>query len=257
MRRLVCRGYAADWLVPLLTGLPLLVMLQGLDLDRRVSGLFYDPAGMRFPWKDHWVLKTLLHDGIKQLSVIFAIAVMLLACVSHLYPRYRKYRRLLLTLLGSMLLSAGLVAAIKSVSVPACPHALLIFGGTLPRIGIFDALPAQYVAGHCWPGGNASSAFCLFGFYFAFHARGFPSAARISLAAVMLAGLLLSAVQVMRGMHFLSHEVWTALICWYVSLLMFRASGLHAVPAQGPSHVLPQQRGRVVGATSQGGDHRR
>ena len=38
---------------------------------------------------------------------------------------------------------------------------------------------------------------------------------------VLAFGLVLTLVQVARGAHFFSHQVWTALICWYVSLLLY------------------------------------
>jgi membrane-associated PAP2 superfamily phosphatase len=37
----------------------------------------------------------------------------------------------------------------------------------------------------------------------------------------MLFGLVLTMTQVARGAHFFSHQVWTALICWYASLAAY------------------------------------
>lgn len=213
---------AGELLLPILLAAPLLVMLQYFGWDIGISRLFFDAGIQRFPHADNWLLKGGLHDGAKTAAILFACLLFAGALVTHFYRPWKKHRRMLWLMLVAMLLSAATVAAIKHFSYPACPHQLQIFGGDQPHVGIFDAIPAGYLPGRCWPGGHGSTAFSLFSLYFAARSANRPRLARGMLAFVLLFGLVLSLAQVMRGMHFLSHQVWTALICWYLTVLLYR-----------------------------------
>ncbi len=76
-------------------------------------------------------------------------------------------------------------------------------------------------AGKCWPGGHASTAFSLFAFYFYWN-KQHPKFARIALLGTIFFGAALSISQTLRGAHFISHNIWTGLICWLVSLGLYK-----------------------------------
>lgn len=225
------RRPVGELLIPLLAAAPLLLAVQYYGVDLGISRMFFDAATQQFPLKNDWWLKEVLHNGAKQAVVAFACAVLVGALAATFYRPLKKYRRMLWLMLVAMLLSASVVAAIKHFSYPACPYQLQIFGGDYLHVGIFDAIPEGYLPGRCWPGGHGSTAFSLFCLYFAARNAGRPRLAYSLLAFVLLFGLVLSAAQVMRGMHFLSHQVWTALICWYLTALLYHAAGRinHAV----------------------------
>jgi membrane-associated PAP2 superfamily phosphatase len=212
-----------ELLLPLLLAIPLLVLLQHYGWDVVISRWFFDIATGRFPLSNDWWLRRVLHDDAKRVALVFLWTVFLAAVATHLYRPAFPYRRMLWQLFLGILLAAQAISTIKHFSYPACPYELQLFGGNLALVGIFDAIPAGYPAGHCWPGGHGSTAFSLFALYFAARDAGRPRLARSLLAFVLLFGLVLSVTQVARGMHFVSHQIWTALICWYLTWLLYEA----------------------------------
>ena len=82
------------------------------------------------------------------------------------------------------------------------------------------AAPVEKV-GQCWPGGHASSGFTLFALFFALYDIR-PRAARWALITAISLGSIFSLGRMLQGAHFLSHNVWTALIDWMVCALFYR-----------------------------------
>jgi membrane-associated PAP2 superfamily phosphatase len=82
------------------------------------------------------------------------------------------------------------------------------------------APPVEHV-GQCWPGGHASSGFTFFALFFALRDIR-PRTARIALASAVILGTTLSVSRMLQGAHFLSHNVWTALIDWTVCAVLYR-----------------------------------
>jgi membrane-associated PAP2 superfamily phosphatase len=115
-------------------------------------------------------------------------------------------------------LSTGLVALGKQLSNRHCPWDYDRYGGAVPYGGLFAEPPAQCKPGRCFPAGHAAGGFALMGLYFV-------SRRKVWALAGLGAGLLLGAVfgfgQVARGAHFVSHNLWTAAICWAVSLGLY------------------------------------
>jgi membrane-associated PAP2 superfamily phosphatase len=209
-----------DLLWPLLIAVPLLIALQGFDLDRAVTDFFYDPIGHQFPLKNNQWLTRVFHDGIKWAVVALAVGLLAGWLLSFVSTSWQPARQWLLWVFVAMALSASTVALVKHFSHHACPYDLQIYSGKAPRLGFFEAMPEGMLPGRCWPGGHASTAFSLFGFYFAARHAGRRRLAMGLLGFVIVLGVILSFVQVMRGAHFLSHQVWTAIICWWVSRIV-------------------------------------
>jgi membrane-associated PAP2 superfamily phosphatase len=251
------RVFARDLLLPLLFAVPLLVALQHYDADLTISRWFFDKATQQFPLKNDWWLQHIWHDQAKRAVTAFACLLLLGAALSSFYRPLRPYRQTLLLVLISMALTTSVVALIKHYSYPACPYQLQVFGGEMLRTSIFDAIADGTIPGHCWPGGHGSTAFSLFCLYFAARSHGKLRLARGLLAFVLLFGLVLSAAQVMRGMHFPSHQVWSALICWYITVLIYWLKTLsdHAMTRERPRDMFAHQRGGMVHAFAQRRDH--
>lgn len=219
-----------DLVLPAMLAALLLALFIYQDFDIGFSAFFFDPATGRFPLEHDWWHENLLHADVKQ-AVRRVVSLMGLAFLASLaVTRLKPYRRLLLFVLAASLLSASAVSTFKNASYQACPFSLTLFGGTRPYIGPFDPVPAEIGLGRCSPGGHAASAFSLFPLYFAArHLRRRKLATGIFWF-VMLFGLLLTYVQVARGMHLFSHQIWTALICWYVTLATYRLFFLRGTP---------------------------
>ncbi len=104
-----------------------------------------------------------------------------------------------------------------------CPWSLQQYGGVehfSPLLGP-RAEPVEK-PGNCWPGGHAAAGFALFALFFALR-NSHPRSARAALIAALTLGSLFSLVRIAQGAHFLSHNLWTALLCWLICLGLYDA----------------------------------
>jgi membrane-associated PAP2 superfamily phosphatase len=216
----------SDWVVAALAFAALLAWdFSGLDLPS--ARLFGNAQG--FAWRDHWLTSNVLHSGGRWLALVVlgAIAVNALRPLPWLATRLSRRQRwwwLLATLACALL-----VPAIKQLSLSSCPWELAEFGGAARyvshwRLGLPDGGP-----GHCFPSGHAVSGFALFSGWFVLRDT-WPRAARLWLAAVVTAGLLFGAAQLVRGAHYPSHTLWTAWFCWTLCALAARWLPQRAAP---------------------------
>jgi membrane-associated PAP2 superfamily phosphatase len=185
---------------------------SGLDLA--AAALFGGAAG--FPWREHWFLTHVMHEGGR----VTAWFVALLLCAGVWLP-FGVLRRITLTrrfqLALSTLLAAGAVAALKTASATSCPWDLQAFGGVAHHVSHWAGWRVpDGGSGRCFPAGHASSGFAFVGGWFAFH-RSAPRVAGLWLAASLSLGLLFGLGQQARGAHFMSHTLWTGLVCWAVA----------------------------------------
>lgn len=201
---------APAWIGFALLALALGWDLAGLDLPlARLAG-----SAQGFPWRDHWLAFTVLHEGGRRLAWALALGL----CAAVWWPagpllHLSTSRRALLAV--STLLAAFAVVLLKKNSYTSCPWDLAEFGGVARHVShwsrAFDG-----GAGQCFPAGHASSGFSFFAGYFAFR----PIDARIArrwLVAAGGTGLLLGLAQQWRGAHFMSHTLWTAVVCWGIA----------------------------------------
>ena len=126
-------------------------------------------------------------------------------------------RRALYMILG-MLASVFLVKFLKDTTGVYCPYAVEVFSGNAPLLS--PVLSFHKNPGHCWPSGFTGTAFCCFAMYFAFRDVR-PRLARGSLIFTWLFGIACSVIQVMRGEHFMSHTLATALFDWLTCALLY------------------------------------
>jgi len=235
------RRSAEEGLTALAMGLLLAWDTSGLDL--RLARLSGSEAG--FALRENWWLAHLLHDSLQRLGWAFA----LLLCLGVWWPR-GALRGLppgaRLQLACGPLVAAAAVALLKSINASPCPWDLVEFGGLARQLPHWRAfLSADGGAGHCFPAGHASAAFAFVGGWFVFRERQ-PRLARAWLLLALAAGLLLGLMQQLRGAHFMSHTLWSGLLCWGVAglldLVWPRSTGwLGSTPGQGqgPSQGAP------------------
>jgi membrane-associated PAP2 superfamily phosphatase len=170
-----------------------------------------------FAWRDSWLLAGLLHEGGRRLSWLLALGL----CLGVWWP-IGPLERLSLSgrvqLAVTTLVAALVVSLMKAGSATSCPWDLGEFGGAARYVSHWSLLP-DGGSGHCFPAGHASSAFSLVGGYFAFRRVDLPLA-KAWLAASLASGLLLGLAQQWRGAHFMSHTLWTAVVCWCMAYLL-------------------------------------
>jgi len=194
-------------------------LLGPLHGDLWVADQFYALEGHAWSLNDHFVIQHLIHIGGRRVSAIAWSGVLLAWMASWRLPALRDWRRPLLYLWMSVLLSTVLVGAIKRGSGVDCPWDLLRYGGDRAYFGWFSPRPAWMPAASCFPAGHAGAGYAWVALYFFFSARR-PLWRRRGLAIGLVAGAAFGFAQQLRGAHFLSHDLWTLTICWSTALLL-------------------------------------
>lgn len=194
--------------------------LESSGLDIWLGAHFYDPAQQLWPYKDQWLIQKVLHKG-GRLAFFGIIAIILwLIARSFATPSLKNYRHSLIYLALASISGPLIVMFLKNHTHIYCPWDLQFFGSTKPYIRWFDSVPTAAPVGHCFPAAHASSGYAFISFYF-FFLSTHPHLKWRGLSFGLGLGLLYGLTQQMRGAHFLSHDVASLAICWFMTLLLF------------------------------------
>ncbi|MBA3582265.1 MAG: phosphatase PAP2 family protein [Gammaproteobacteria bacterium] len=184
-------------------------------------------ADALFQWQDqewnlrgaHW-FKTIFHDGGRYLSLSIGLLVLLLWIAGAVVAVLKPYRRGFIYLLIAGLLSSAYIGLLKKFNPAYCPWDLLRYGGQHEYISPFAWSQWGGVMGHCFPAAHASAGYAWIGIYF--FCLVYASRYRWhGLVSALLLGTILGFSQQLRGAHFISHDVWTLMICWFNSLFWY------------------------------------
>jgi len=208
---------------PALIVAALLIALEATPFDSTISGWFFDPVTGSFPLRYSAVFEIVTHQWAKHMVILVASAVIATLLLSFVIPELDHHRRLLLFLSLALTLAPAVVTLLKAGNPRHCPYDLAEYGGYAARLGLFDPTPPGQAPGHCFPGGHASAGFCLLAFYFAGIELRNRALARAGLWGGLTAGMLFGMARVAQGAHFLSHNLWSALVCWLVILALYAA----------------------------------
>ena len=208
--------------IPLVVALALLG-LEATDLDRIVENCFYDPMTGGFPLRHDPFLEVVLHYWTKYLVALVASLALAGFLLSFAVAVLRKHRRILLYIGLSIALSTAAVTLLKLVSSRYCPWDLIDYGGLFPYTNLLERSAPATKPGHCFPAGHASTGFALLAFYFAGCALRKPWLARAGLTAGLSGGLVLGFGRMLQGAHFLTHVLWSGIVCWLVILGLYVA----------------------------------
>ncbi len=215
------RGFALWHLWLPLAGFLLLLAVATLGHgDQWLADRIYAWGGQSWPLRNGFVADRLIHVAGRNLSAAAWLLVVLAWAATHVLPDWRFLRRPLASLLVAVLLSTLLVAWVKSWTNMDCPWDLVRYGGDRPLIDLFALRPVGLGRGACFPAGHASAGYAWMALYF-FFASVAPRWRWTGLAVGVGLGLLFGFTQQLRGAHFLSHDVWTAALCWATALLLY------------------------------------
>jgi membrane-associated PAP2 superfamily phosphatase len=213
----------------LMLGAIFLIWVYPTELDLKLSNLYFDKAANSFTLKHQYFLDVVMHDMLKQCMRIIALGSLLLALLATIKQQAGQsiivfiktlFSHPLFFVFVGMFAANSAVGILKHLSVHGCPSNLLIYGGKLPLLQLFSELPFGVNAGHCFPGAHASGGFALVSFYFAFK-NSKPKFAGAMLVISLVLGFTMGWVQIMRGEHFLSHNLWSAWVVWLVVFVLF------------------------------------
>lgn len=206
-------------------GLPLallaaMLVFEPSRLDFALSDLFYVP-GQGFIGRHNAFLEDILHDRAKQVCIAIGLLALAGFLLSLLPTPLRPLRRRLGYLVLAIGLSTGIVTPLKKATQMHCPWSLEQYGGVehfSPLLGP-RAAPVEK-PGNCWPGGHAAAGFGLFALFFALRDPR-PRLARAMLIGACTLGIIFSISRMAQGAHFLSHNLWTAGLCWLICLALY------------------------------------
>ena len=195
-------------------------------LDLTIARWFFDDARRVFPLTNDWLLKTVLHDDARTISIVAALTLLGITITSFVTPHMRAlraHREALLYTSIATVAAATVVGALKHFSSHACPWDLAMFGGSAvyhPLLGVYAAAPN---VNGCFPAAHPLAGYAWLAVGFALY----PFARRRAWqawAAAFVLGTLFGGVQMMRGAHFLSHVLWSAWIVWGLNVLLLGSS---------------------------------
>jgi membrane-associated PAP2 superfamily phosphatase len=228
--------------LPVVAGLLLAFIYPNTSLDARLIQPFYDTHALVFPLKNNGFLENVMHKGLRNLMIvvslmmlgfwIFGLKIWNSVLKNQNSSHWSKvYHRQFLWIFIAMVISTSAISVLKRLSMHSCPWDLLPYGGTQPWIPLFGHLPAAAEMGHCFPGGHASGGFALIAIYFGFR-DSLPKLANAGLILGLLFGFAMGWGQMMRGAHFMSHNLWTAWVVWMILLVQYLVWSPKALAAQ-------------------------
>jgi membrane-associated PAP2 superfamily phosphatase len=207
--------------VPLVALLLASVVLIAFGGDRWIADQIYAAEGGHWALRNSFVLTRVLHAGGKALSALAWLVVIAMTLRTIIDARWKPLRRPLLALLLSVAVSTLLVSTLKHLTRMDCPWDASIYGGPHPYFTLLQSRPTGIKPSGCFPAGQASAGYAWVALYF-FFAGVRPQWRRIGLAIGICFGLALGIAQQLRGAHYLSHDLWTLAICWFVALAIHR-----------------------------------
>ncbi|PWB13194.1 hypothetical protein DCO44_15310 [Acinetobacter sp. AM] len=179
----------------------------------------------QFPWRYDWFLEKLNHKYVKNLLILCDVSFLALWLASFKIKRLHVQRWQYAYLFWILILSTSVVGILKSQSGHACPWNMTQATTT----GFLWNFNLSH--GHCFPGGHAATGFALMTGFFAFR-RTAPKRAYFYLVAGLILGFAMGWAQMMRGAHFLSHNLWTAWVIWFCNVALYPFFYKRLIPAQ-------------------------
>jgi len=190
------------------------------DVDLEISRWFFDASSQAWPWRSHWLTQDVAHRGGKYLIVMWGLTLIACLGLSVYRTSLRAWRRTWAYILTCLVISVSVTGVWKANSRVPCPWDVAEFEGGCPHQAPFHPAVAGSDCGGCFPAGHASGAFALFGLYFVARARH-RRRAWIWILPGFCLGNLFGLTQVMRGAHFVSHQIYTGAMIWILCALVF------------------------------------
>lgn len=208
----------------LLLGIFGLFEFSGIDLA--LQDQFYDFS--HHAWlvdaNSYWP-HLCFYKAAKILLITFALLLIASLFTPKILPsgmRHRVRKVDVLIVIATLAIAPSLIAWSKARTNVFCPYELQRYGGSVVYVKVCEEFaPAQkpHGLGHGFPAGHASGGFALLSLAgLAKQRRGRWIGAAIGLTC----GTLMGGYQMLKGAHFLSHTLITAIFCWIVFLLLRR-----------------------------------
>lgn len=206
--------YRRQFIALIIVGIVFWTISQNDRFDFWITGFWYQADTHSFPLQNNYWLELINHKLLKFSIIGTAICALF-------WGIYRKNGQLTVTmiLLG---LGTAVVGLLKAYSIHSCPWSLTEFGGQATYLHLFESAPAGVHTGPgvCFPGGHASSGFSVMALFFLFYPQR-PKAAWLYWLSGISLGMIMGFGQVMRGAHFLSHNLWSGWWIWLTQVFFY------------------------------------
>lgn len=206
--------------VPFFLFLAAAIFCEVTDVDLVLADRFFDFTTGAWPARHSWWAEWLIHQRGKELIILITAGSFAGWLASWRWRRLRRDRWSLLFLALVIVLSTTSVSVMKKGIGRHCPWDVTRYGGSVPYTRLTEPPPQACAPGNCFPAGHASGGFALFAGYFAWRDRR-RRLALSSLAAGGVLGSIYAYGQMARGAHFLSHNFYSAIICWLIPLFLY------------------------------------
>jgi membrane-associated PAP2 superfamily phosphatase len=197
------------------------MLLSITDADLRIAhAVFFDSSHMRWAGADNWWINEVIHTGGRWFMRWVMVATLCLCAATYISESLSHLRRSAGYFLVSTVLTVAVVGLLKHVTNVDCPWDLVPFGGQFPYVHLFADRPDNLRVASCFPAAHSSSGYALMGLYFLWLERD-QRRARAGLALGIAIGLIFGTAQQARGAHFLSHDLWSAMLAWCIPLSVY------------------------------------
>jgi membrane-associated PAP2 superfamily phosphatase len=181
--------------------------------------------------------RLLFYTGPKALIWALGIGLLVLACAPARWRERMPWRGLarrdLWVVIATLATAPALIATSKATTNVFTPDAIRRYGGFAPYVKVMESYPSNdrpTRRGRGFPAGHASGGFALMALA---GLAGTRRGRRIGLAIGLGLGTMMGVYQMLKGVHYLSHTLITALFCWIVFLAyrrLWRASDISYYP---------------------------
>ena len=173
--------------------------------------------------KNEPILKFFLYDGIKNLLILFAVAILFSLIFLRKKELIQEYKKGLIIVLLAAIFVPVIIGSLKAISNTPCPCNLVNFNGTYPDTKVFDSYPKDFIQtskAKCWPAGHASGGFALMALFFLFKT---PKNQKRALVVALVIAWSMGLYKMLLGDHFLSHTIITMIMAWLIILIIVKS----------------------------------
>lgn len=194
----------------------LAILLHETPINLWVSNLFWNETE-HFYLKNNLFFSNVLHDWGRYLLVVLFCSILAYRVYLGRKPDFDQLKLGLSYMLFCWVFSVLTIVVLKTLTTLPCPWNVQQFGGDSVYLMLREVFSQNYPAGRCFPSAHASGAYGLMGlaYFAAVHGKSFWAVA----LSILTLGALYGGVQVARGAHFISHDIFTLLLCWLVAAL--------------------------------------
>lgn len=202
-----------------LFALLLWLLFDFTNLDLYLSQMFFDAQSSAWPYYDTFWTKQVGYLWPKYALILYGLSLMCLLVLSFKNSYWQAKRMTIVFLLLSIILVPTEISLLKHTFHKPRPEQIVEFGGIMQHVKLLEFTQDQPSASN-WPGGHASGGAALVSLYF-IGKQASKFWGKAGLAFGVLSSQIMGFVQVLRGQHFLSHNLWTLWFAWLTVVIIY------------------------------------